>query len=179
MPLEVAGLDVDGLDVAGLVLVDVGGDVVAFGLGRLWSAWRSGSRRGVAVALAVFLPVALAFAVADADAVVVAVLVPVALAAGVLVVLAFPVGLALLAGLALVLLLAGLVAESAGPARACRPARTYSTETAKNSTGTRSRSCWSGCWGILLGLAPPADELIAVADPSVPWGRCCCCCWWR
>ena len=167
--LDVAGLDVAGLDVAGLVLVDVDGDVVAFG----WAACvrvAVGLPQGVAVASAVFLPVALAFAVADAHAVVVAVLVPVALAAGVLVVLAFPVGLALLAVLALVLLLAGLVAETAGLAPGLVDLLALFNGDGDELDGHAVAFVLVRLLGILLGLAPPADELIAVADPSVPWG---------
>jgi hypothetical protein len=171
--LDVAGLDVAGLDVAGLVLVDVDGDVVAFG----WAACvrvAVGLSQGVAVASAVFLPVALAFAVAEADAdaeaVVVAVLVPVALAVGVLVVLALPVGLALLAVLALVLLLAGLVAEAAGLAPGLVDLLALFNGDGDELDGHAVAFVLVRLLGILLGLAPPADELIAVADPSVPWG---------
>ena len=167
--LDVAGLDVAGLDVAGLVLVDVDGDVVAFG----WAACVGvavGLTQGVAVTSAVFLPVALTFAVADADAVVVAVLVPVALAVGVLVVLVLPVGLALLVGLALVLLLAGLVAEAAGLAPGFVDLLALFEGDGDELDGHAVAFVLVRLLGILLGLAPPADELIAVADPSVPWG---------
>ena len=180
VPFEVTEPDAGGdVDVASTwcwrVDVDVDGDVVAFG----WAACVGvavGLAQGVPVTSAVVLPVALVFAVADADAVVLAVLVLVALAVAVLVVVVLSVGLALLAGLALVLLLAGLVAVPAGRALGVADLLALFEGDGEELDGHAGAFVLAWLLGMLLGLTPPADELIGWPIRPRPELRCCC---WR
>jgi hypothetical protein len=174
-------VDEDELDVDfdGLALADVDVDVPAVGLGVVFEAGVEDSQ-GLADALAFLVPVALVFAVAEAVvgellvAPPVALAVPVALALAVLVVVlvavVLPVGLALLlAGLALVLLSAGLLAVAAGLAVGLGDLLASCEGDGVELGGHEVTVVLARLLGRLLGLAPPADELIGLApDPSVP-----------
>lgn len=170
-------VDEDGLDVDfdGLALADVDVDVLAVGLDVVFEAW-VGVPQGLADAWAFLVPVALVFAVAEAvagellAAPPVALAVPVALALAVLVAVVLPVGLALLlAGLALVLLSAGLLAVAAGLAVGLGDLLASCEGDGEELDGHEVTVVLARLLGRLLGLAPPADELIGLAlNPSVP-----------
>ena len=135
-----------------------------------------GVPQGLADASAFLVPVALVFAVAEAvagellAAPPVALAVPVALALAVLVAVVLPVGLApLLAGLALVLLSAGLLAVAAGLAVGLGDLLASCEGDGVELDGHEVTVVLARLLGRLLGLAPPAEELIGLApDPSVP-----------
>ncbi len=176
-------VDEDELDVDfdGLALADVDVAVLALGLGVVFEAW-AGVSQGFAGASAFLVPVALVFAVAEAvagellAAPPVALAVPVALALAVLVAVlvavvvavVLPVGLAL-AGLALVLLSAGLLAVAAGLAVGLGDLFASCKGDGVELDGHEVTVVLARLLARLLGLAPPADELIGLAPaPSVP-----------
>ncbi len=172
-------VDEDELDVDfdGLALADVDVDLLALGVVFEAGVWVP---QGLADASAFLVPVALVFAVAEAvagellAAPPVALAVPVALAlavlVAVLVAVVLPVGLALLlAGLALVLLSAGLLAVAAGLAVGLGDLLASCEGDGVELDGHEVTVVLARLLGRLLGLAPPAEELIGLApDPSVP-----------
>ncbi len=172
-------VDEDELDVDfdGLALADVDVDLLALGVVFEAGVWVP---QGLADASAFLVPVALVFAVAEAvagellAAPPVALAVPVALAlavlVAVLVAVVLPVGLALLlAGLALVLLSAGLLAVAAGLAVGLGDLLASCEGDGVELDGHEVTVVLARLLARLLGLAPPADELIGLAPaPSVP-----------